>query len=43
MVDNGGWGIYCGGPPGVAVLGVQLSFDQMPVFSGNGLGDTNCS
>jgi len=44
ITDNGGWGISCAGPPAVAVLGGQGLFNPSNiVFSGNVLGDTNCS
>lgn len=41
--DNDGWGIHCGGPPAVAVLGGQGNFNPSEiVLSGNGLGPTSC-
>lgn len=43
IIDNGGWGIRCEGPPAIAVLGGQGNFDPDEiVFSGNTSGDTNC-
>jgi hypothetical protein len=43
ITDNAGWGIFCAGPPAVAVIGGQGLFDPSQiVFSGNTAGDTNC-
>ena len=42
VVDNNGWGIFCEGPPAVAVFGGQVFYDEEPVLSGNVEGDTNC-
>lgn len=43
ITDNGRWGISCGGPPAVAVLGGQGLFNPTDIdLSGNALGDTNC-
>ncbi len=43
IVDNGGWGISCEGPPAVAVLGGQvLFFSGTPDLTGNASGPTNC-
>ena len=41
IIDNGGFGINCAGPPGFPI--VQNGFDIAQIqFSGNMLGDTNC-
>ena len=43
IINNGGWGINCEGPPAIAVLGGQGLFNPAEiVFSGNVLGDTTC-
>jgi hypothetical protein len=43
VVNNGGWGINCEGPPAVAVLGVQGLFNPAELdLTGNTLGATSC-
>jgi hypothetical protein len=40
ILDNGGWGINCGGP--AAITQAQNGFDPAVQFSGNANGATNC-